>query len=357
MLRKLFLFFGLAMAIFLLQECTTAEPIITEVEFNPEKVPYQKLSEYGFFTDLHQQKSNKKVLAYEPITPLFTDYAHKARFVWMPDSVSAQVDEQGVIRFPDNSVLIKTFYYPNDFATASENQDLIETRLLMKVKGEWIAYTYVWNEEESDAELNLVGDFKMVAWTDRMGQAQQIDYAIPNKNQCKSCHNQNNVLQPIGPKVRNLNKSFTYQDGSKNQLIKWQEMGYLKAFEDTFTPIADWSNEGEALEDRALAYLEVNCAHCHSQEGSAHTTGLYLTTDEKEHIRLGFCKTPVAAGKGSGGMKYGIVPGQPDSSFLVYRMESDDPGVMMPELGRVIPHREGIQLVRDWIATLEGNCD
>jgi hypothetical protein len=56
-------------------------------------------------------------------------------------------------------------------------------------------------------------------------------------------------------------------------------------------------------------------------------------------------------------MKYGIVPGQPDSSFLVYRMESDDPGVMMPELGRVIPHQEGIQLVRDWIASLEGNCD
>ena len=227
----------------------------------------------------------------------------------------------------------------------------------MKVKGEWIAYTYVWNEEQNDAELNLVGDFKTVAWTDKMGSAHQIEYVIPNKNQCKSCHNQNNILQPIGPKVRNLNKTITYQDGRKNQLAKWQEMGYLKAFEETFTPIADWSNEGEALEDRALAYLEVNCAHCHSRKGSAHTTGLYLNTDEKEHIRLGFCKTPVAAGKGSGGMKYAIVPGQPDSSFLVYRIESDDPGVMMPELGRVVAHQEGIQLIRDWIISLEGNCD
>ena len=40
---------------------------------------------------------------------------------------------------------------------------------------------------------------------------------------------------------------------------------------------------------------------------------------------------------------------QADASILVYRMESTDPGIAMPELGRATVHAEGVQLVRDWI--------
>jgi hypothetical protein len=84
---------------------------------------------------------------------------------------------------------------------------------------------------------------------------------------------------------------------------------------------------------------------------------MYLATDfRKEKGKLGVCKSPVAAGKGSGGRMFGIAPGQPDSSILVYRMEANDPGVMMPEIGRAVPHEEGIALVKEWIAGLEGEC-
>ncbi len=328
------------------------------VDFRPEDVPYKKLSEYGFFEGfLAAQQARKGVLPYELITPLFTDYAHKARFIWMPDSVQATTDAEGRLIFLENSVLIKTFYYPADFRKPDADWNLVETRLLFKKSDGWHAYTYVWDDTQSDAELNLVGDYKAVSWIDEEGKKQAITYAIPNKNQCKSCHNRNNSLQPIGPRLRNLNRTFVYSDGRAQQLDKWVETGYLKA---GFTPeagIAPWDDpQATNLEARALSYLDVNCGHCHQAEGPAHTTGLYLTADETDPGRWGICKTPVAAGKGSGGRRFGIQPGQPNQSILVYRMESKDPGVMMPELGRVTVHKEGLALIREWITSMDENC-
>ena len=63
-------------------------------------------------------------------------------------------------------------------------------------------------------------------------------------------------------------------------------------------------------------------------------------------------KPPVAAGIGSGGREYDIVPGQPDQSILTYRIASTHPGVMMPELGKRLVHEEGVALVRQWIAAM-----
>jgi hypothetical protein len=59
---------------------------------------------------------------------------------------------------------------------------------------------------------------------------------------------------------------------------------------------------------------------------------------------------------GSGGRLFDIVPGEPDESILVYRMESTDPASMMPELGRSLSHDEGVDLIREWIASLDGDC-
>ncbi len=344
----------------LLTECQRPKNIpAPPVNVDPDQLPYQLLSEYAFFTGNQADlQPNEHVLPYDLNTPLFSDYAYKARFVWMPDSVSASVNKRGEVEFPDNTVLIKTFYYPSDFRQPDHDWRIIETRLLIKTKGDWQAFTYVWDEQQKDAKLSLIGDFKPVSWTDEAGQKHDIEYLVPNKNQCKSCHNVNNKVLPIGPKVRNLDRPFAYADGELNQLQKWQNVGILQGEDlERFQPIARWNDpQSGTLEARALAYLDVNCGHCHSEQGPAHTSGLYLTAGQTDRGKLGFCKTPVAAGKGSGGRKFGIVPGQPDASILYYRMESNDPGVMMPEFGRVLPHKEGIELIRAWIASLEGAC-
>ncbi|HMO39572.1 MAG TPA: SO2930 family diheme c-type cytochrome [Saprospiraceae bacterium] len=344
------------------QQCRSGEPLlpVSDVNFRPEALPYRNLSEYGFFVGTAASlRPNERVLPYDLITPLFSDYAWKARYVWMPDSVQATVSAQGDILFPDHTVLIKTFYYPKDFRRPNTHRQLMETRLLIKQNDEWQAYTYIWDEAQREATLSVIGDFRPASWTDEQGNRHQIEYVVPNKNQCKSCHNVHNAIQPIGPKVRNLDRSFAYADGATNQLVKWRQTGILdkSAQTDDFQALTPWDDPNSGtLHARALAYLDVNCGHCHRPEGPAHTTGLYLTADQTDKGKLGFCKTPVAAGRGSGGRKFGIVPGQPDASILLYRMESDEPSVMMPEFGRVVPHREGIELIRNWIANMEGDC-
>ena len=110
------------------------------------------------------------------------------------------------------------------------------------------------------------------------------------------------------------------------------------------------------LEQRARAYLDANCGHCHNAEGPADTSGLFLTADQKDPMRWGFCKVPVAAGHGAGDLRFDLVHGQPDESILLRRMNSAEPKVMMPEIGRSVVHREGVDLIRQWVAETRGNC-
>jgi len=176
-------------------------------------------------------------------------------------------------------------------------------------------------------------------------------YRVHNINQSKECHTSNKKITPIGPKARNLNKSFNYFENSENQLMKWHQMGWI---EDNVNikSMVDWRDESKELNDRARSYLDINCAHCHIDGGSADTSGLVLDYLESKKINLGIYKKPVATGRASNNMSYSIVPGKPDESILLYRMQSLDPGIMMPESGRFLEHAEAVELINKWIKNL-----
>jgi len=99
----------------------------------------------------------------------------------------------------------------------------------------------------------------------------------------------------------------------------------------------------------------VNCALCHNSKGPANASGLFLEYNRKDVKKLGVFKPPVAAGRGSGNLDFNIVPGKPDESIFIYRMESTDPGILMPESGRKMVHKEGVVLIREWIEFLKEN--
>ena len=111
--------------------------------------------------------------------------------------------------------------------------------------------------------------------------------------------------------------------------------------------------ESGSIEERARALIDINCAHCHRLGAPGETSGLFLNIEETDPTRLGIHKPPVAAGRGSGDLDYTIVPQYPDQSIMIYRMESTDPGIMMPELGRKLVHKEGVELVKKWIQEME----
>ncbi|MBB3033277.1 SO2930 family diheme c-type cytochrome [Alteriqipengyuania lutimaris] len=298
-------------------------PAINDAAITDEGLP-DTLSQFGFFLDPAADEPAPGVTPYRLNMPLFSDGADKHRFVYVPDGAPVDHGEQGLLQFPVGSALIKTFAF---------GERKIETRVLLHRANGWIALPYVWNEEQTQATLALAG--KRVPVTTPSGE--DISYRVPNKNQCKECHGLQGAVTPIGPKVRNLSAAW------------------LESFLGTVPEGADtmplWEDRASAQTAAAArAYLDVNCAHCHRPGSTASNSGLDLRWETDDPHAIGIGKRPVAAGRGSGGLMFDIVPGDPEASILVYRMASDEPGVAMPELGKATVHEEGVALVESWIA-------
>lgn len=322
---------------------------------------------------------NQGVVPYDLNTPLFTDYAHKLRTIWMPKGVSAKYDPNDTFDFPVGTIISKTFYYPKgakpgevartydsskDFA--GEGLDmahvhLIETRILVRRESGWAAIPYVWNDAQTDAQLARTGAVIPLTLVANDQAREDFNYVVPDESQCSSCHAQDWVtrkIHPIGPKARHLNRDYLYADGDENELEHLMKVGYLTgAPKPADAPRnANWMDSHAPLDARARAYLDINCGHCHNPKGAANTTALTLDVSVAEDRHIGLCKPPVAAGRGTGDHMFDIVPGKPDDSILAYRMASKDPGEMMPEIGRSTVHQEGVSLIRAWIAAQPGEC-
>ena len=313
-----------------------------------------KLSEFNFFIDNSAQVPHDKVVPYELISTLFSDYSYKQRWVYVPTNQKATYyKKSSVFDFPVGSALIKTFYYPIDERDPSKGINLLETRLLLRKENGWEAVSYAWNDEQNEAFKKIAGKTINVSWTNFLGEEEDVRYRVPNVNQCKECHAADDKITPIGPKARNINKDFNYEEGEFNQLDYWMTKQIIDSYPLELVSPVDWSDESQNINDRVRSYLDVNCGHCHSPTGNANSTGLYLHLDETRDIHLGIYKKPVATGRGSGGLKYSIVPGKPEESILLHRMISLDPGVMMPESGRALSHNEAVEMVREWILLLK----
>ncbi|USD66069.1 SO2930 family diheme c-type cytochrome [Vibrio sp. SCSIO 43136] len=352
--------------------------INNDVEF---KDNCEKLSDYNFFADATNpttglNTANANGTLYTMQTQLFTDYASKYRFVVMPQGSSADYMQNETFIFPVGTVLIKSFALPKDTATRGiTNEELIETRLLIKRTSGWIALPYVWNEDYSDAQLTAA-PINLDRTITHDGATMSFAYGVPGRDQCTTCHNINKDITdptgkvqaagfaPIGPKARSLNSGHTYGSTTQNQLEYWSDNGLLINLPTNMALVQDVpvfdGTEGVVttnltateIEDYAKAYLDINCAHCHRDEGKASSTGLYLpdwlayTGNEETHGR---CRTSLTSTKAS--TTIDLWPGDADKSLIHYRMSITD-GEKMPELGRDLVHSEGLALVKTWINQL-----
>ncbi|MCA9214876.1 MAG: c-type cytochrome, partial [Planctomycetales bacterium] len=213
--------------------------------------------------------------------------------------------------------------------------------------------------EQTDATLALAGEMVDVSWVHKDGSNRSNTHVVPNYNDCKRCH-KNDEFEPIGLRARHLNRDFEYLHGVNNQLAHWSQLGILSGAPspDAAPRLPDWDDESTgSVEERARAWLEVNCAHCHNPRGPAQNSGLYLWANVTDPYQYGVYKTPVAAGRGAAGRKYDIVPGKPDESILQHRIESTEAGILMPEFGRTLVHEEGVALIRQWIAEMQPPSD
>ena len=342
---------------------------VSPVTVDLTQVPYPKLSDYKFFEgDMKNQIPSLNVLPYEPASSLFSDYAHKKRFVWMPNGTKATfVADDKELELPVGAALIKTFYYDNvQNITPVGGRRIIETRVMIKKASGWIFAEYVWNAEQTEAYFDLAGSFTDISWKDENNVIKSTNYRIPTEVQCIICHKNKEMVGtteittfiPIGIKPQNLNFSYTYGNETKNQLTKWIEVGFL---ENNFTmpssenTIINYSDNTQPLEKRVRSYLDINCAHCHAPKRHCDYRPMRLAFSETDGVNgrtnMGVCVNTEDFSFAPALTKI-IQPGNVNRSMLFYRINTADESFRMPLHGRTIKHDEGIEMMREWINSL-----
>lgn len=316
-------------------------------------------------------------------TPLFSDYTHKLRTIWLPPGTQMNYTTTGPLQFPVGAIITKSFFYPvaaaqvagaigalkTEQVEGGETIDLaahrlLETRLMVREpSGQWGAVTYVWDADQKDATLVRSGSNIAVELVDAQGARTPFTYAVPTQAQCAACHVTNvgtGSFEAIGPQARNLNREYAFTAGTLNQLEHLAALQMLAGYVAPAPKMVVWNDTQASLNDRTRAYLDVNCASCHNSSGRSGHTGLWLGLEVTDPLRVGVCKPPVG-GQRHNLFAFDVTPGDADASFLYYRitnyrMNSDPPRVAMPELGRHVFHAEGNALVRDWIDAMAPTC-
>lgn len=329
------------------------------------KVPYEKLSDYKFFKGIMKdQNPSLNVIPYEPISALFTDYAHKKRFVWLPKGTKATYNgDDKIIELPVGAAIIKTFYYDN--VQPSNTTQIVETRIMIKKANSWIFADYVWNEEQTEAYLDLNGSSKTITWKDENNLIKTAEYRIPNEAQCIVCHKTKNYVDgayvqkniPIGIKPQNLNKDLNYGSETKNQLTKWIQLGILEnnfSLPSAENTVVNYNDASKPLDKRARAYFDINCAHCHSENGHCDYRPMRFAFSETLNnlTNMGVCVDTQDMQNFEPALSKIVTPGNINRSMLYHRLNTVDESYMMPLHGRSIIHEEGILLVEQWINSL-----
>jgi len=293
----------------------------------------EKLSQHKIFKGNPSELiPNDKFEVLELNSKLFTDYSYKQRLVNIPDGKTIEKTSNGELIFPDGTILTKTFFYPYDERDWSKGKKIIETRLEVKEKNTWNIATYVWNDEQTDAFLNMDGKKVSVNWINSDGNNQKIKYEVPSSNQCVLCHQSNSEVGPIGPTLKNLNLLVKRNGLNINQLSHLQSTGFLTDFSvENIGSITNYEDPNNTLDERFKSYLFINCAHCHNPKGWEESS-----------------KKPYDFRYETSINNMGII-GREDK---LYRVVNNG---RMPYLGTTIKHHEGVEIINEYIKFLKDN--
>jgi uncharacterized repeat protein (TIGR03806 family) len=295
------------------------------------------LSEMGVFSgDLKSLTPAENVHLYDLNSQLFTDYAHKQRLIRMPEGEAMQYDNNSLLPiFPDNTLISKTFYYYEDESNTNSNKIIIETRVLIKTQGTWKVGEYLWNNEMNEAVYTEQGSTTPITYLNTEGVTQEVQYQIPSKDDCITCHHIYDDTTPIGPKLRAMNFKPQNEETSINQLQYFIDIGLLEGISDisSIEVLADWEDEiNFDIFERGRSYIDINCAHCH-QPGGYVPTGFLLDF----RLETDFVTTGIYSHRGQ----------------IESRIQSTTPTYLMPQLGRSLVHDEGVTMLLEYLEAIE----
>ena len=295
----------------------------------------ERLSETDCFADLPARTLVAGLVPYAVAAPLWSDGAAKERALGLPAGERLGFREDGAWALPAGGLAIKTFVLDGR---------PVETRFLVST-GDGLRFaTYRWDDDGADATLVPAGATFAVG--DR-------SWTIPTPADCRACHTAA-AGGLLGVRTDQLNRDGPAASTGGNQLEALDAAGWL----DPPLPRppaelarrADPSDAAAPLGDRALSWLDANCAHCHQPGGA---TGAGFDIRRTTPVAAGgWCGVVAAQGDlGQPGLAV-VTPGAPERSALWLRLVSTDPSVRMPPLGVSVVDQEAAALVDAWIRTL-----
>jgi uncharacterized repeat protein (TIGR03806 family) len=336
-----------------------------------------KLSQTGLFATVQDHSMAEGAIPYAVNAPFWSDGASKVRFLALPSDGRIGITDRWGWDLPESTVIVKSFGLEMREGDPTSHR-WIETRLLTKQQGEWVGYSYAWNEDQTDADLVQKGgrdrEFDIRSSNPSQPNRMQV-WHYPSRAECMVCHTRaaNYVL---GISTPQMNRDFDYGAGLVlNQLEAIEAMGIVKSNwlvgakklpTDSQLPLRSdnllrTSPSGyeklsnpylstESIDKRARAFLHSNCAYCHVEAGGGNAKmdlSIYSKPDamrifgvppthhhfEKENARL-------------------IAPNRPEQSVLLHRVAIRAPG-QMPPLGSSMADRESVAMLKEWILQLK----
>lgn len=331
----------------------------------------RKLSETGLFASVPEQTPAPGVVLFDVNAALWSDHATAERYVALPGSSTVQIYDSpvpipggfysGTVFFPKDGVLARTVSLEMEAGNPGSRRRL-ETQLLHYDGSAWHAYSYRWNDEQTDAALvGAAGEDRVLTVTDphAPGGRRKQTWHYPSRAECITCHNPwAGYVLAFTP--TQLNRDRDYGGLVDNQLRAFEHTGTIALLQSDENKqnglppkppgkLTDPYDAGADLNERARSYLHVNCSHCH-QFGAGGTADLEL----RYEIPLDQIKTlgvrPVQGTFDLPGAQI-LAAGDPYRSVLFYRVSKLGRG-RMPHLGSEIVDDRGVRLLHDWIRQL-----
>jgi uncharacterized repeat protein (TIGR03806 family) len=331
----------------------------------------ERLSETGLFASTREHRPAAGLIPYSVNAPLWSDGAEKERFLALPGLTQIEFDaviyperppaaEPGW-RFPNGACLVKTFSLEME-AGNPESRRRLETRVLQhhRMPGDddeygnqvWYGYTYVWNEEQTDAELlgasGLDRTYEIKDAAAPGGMRRQT-WHFPSRSECTLCHTMA-ARYILGATTVQMNKDHNYEGVTANQLATLAHLGVfsdrLPAEPEKLNRIVDYQDEDQDLNLRARSYLHANCSHCHRVWGGGNADFHILANlPLKETRALG--ATPQQGNLGIADARI-LAPGDPGRSLIHARMTRLGLG-RMPHVASQVVDEEGAKIIARWI--------
>ena len=313
-----------------------------DIDAPPDADPLASVQGTGLCTDAGCMTIANDVFEYAPRFELWSDGATKRR--WMQLPAGTKIDTSNMDRwvFPVGTKFWKEF---------TRDGVRVETRYITKLLADdeapqaWFFISYAWNPTQDGTTATFMA----------IENANGTEHDIPNRGQCKDCHDSLKPSRVLGFQAIQLDFNSTLLD--LEDLITTDLL--------TAPPGGAAGNRfplpGNATDQAALGYMHGNCGHCHNPQAGTHDVTpieLLLETTKLATVQT----TPAFVTSvdidasvpfNANGTQYNkiIISNDPDNSGLFVRLNLTD-GKRMPKIASEVTDAAGETALRAWINSL-----